>query len=231
MSAVPEVGPPAVTRVSALAREAVPGDLLAWADRCSSHEGFPLLGTGRSAEPYVALQWNGERAARAGLMIADLVVLTGLVTAWQLDRTVGDLHAAVDGALAVRASTVTPLLNTGAPVSADVVTTAVCAGLLSGVPEDEVPTLADLAGTLLQVSPLAVEAGTAGLAGRTVGGPAVAATAAGHTAAAGWLAVQVHLAGLSAYPGALADTVATAGYPTVELDPAAPVRALVAGLR
>lgn len=200
----------AVARLSALARQPVPADLLAWADRCQVSSGFPLLGTARCAEPYVALQWNGEHAARAGLGLPDLIVLTGLVAAWQHDRTLADLESAATHALRLRADL--PSVHAGAPVTADVVTTAVCAGVLSGVPEDGLGSLVDLAGTLLQVRP----------AGHV---------AAGHTAAAGWLAVQVHQSGMVAYPGAFADTVATAAFTAPDLDADSPVRTLVDSLR
>lgn len=191
----------ALHRLGALARQSVPDDLLAWAHRCHTATGFPLLGAGRCAEPYVALQWNGERAARAGLEVTDLVVLTGLVTAWQRDSTLGDLQTAVARALQARADLVSPLAM-DAPVTADVVTTAVCAGVLSEVLEGELTTVVDLAGTLLQVQ-----------------SSQTTHTGAGHTAAAGWLAVQVHRAGLVAYPGALSDTVATAALDPTALDP------------
>lgn len=206
-------------RLRVLAHEPVPAALGAWTLRCHHAPGFPLLGTDREAEPYVALQWNGERAARAGLGLLDLVVLTGLVTAWEQDRSVGDLVYAVTGALAARRDMVPATRSVGAAVTADVVTTAVCAGLLSGVPVEGLPPLTDLAGTLLQVLP------------QTAFTPDSKAAAAGHTAAAGWLAVQVHAAGLVAYPGAYADTVATAALPFAVPDPLTPVRALVAGLR
>lgn len=218
----------ALRRLGDLAGQSVPDELLAWADRCHTVAGFPLLGTARCAEPYVALQWNGERVSRAGLGMTDLVVLTGLVAAWQHDRTLGELQAAVDRALQVRADVVMPLAA-DAPVTADVVTAAVCAGVLAGVPEDELTTLVDLAGTLLQVQT-----------------SETTHTAAGHTAAAGWLAVQVHLAGMVAYPGAFADTVATAALDTVapgtdtpgtdalasrDLTATTPARTFVDGLR
>jgi hypothetical protein len=202
--------------------------LQAWAEESHVASGFPLLGTDHRAELYVALQWNGERAARAGLGLPDLVVLTGLVTGWQEDRTVVELETAVGRALGMRAGTVSAALDTGAPVTADVVTTAVCAGVLGGVPEEELALLVDVAGTLLQVYPdgVATLEGT----GDHTGWIAARSTAAGHTAAAGWLAVQVHLAGLVAYPGAFADTLATATVPLAELEPATRVRAFVAGL-
>ena len=204
----------ALGRLSALARQPVPDDLRAWADRCQAAAGFPLLGAGRCAEPYVALQWNGERAERAGLGVPDLIVLTGLLAAWQHRRTLGDLEVAVGRAFQVRADSVAGALELGAPVTTDVVTAAVCAGVLSGVPECELAALADVAGTLMQVQ-----------------SSAATHTAAGHTAAAGWLAVQVHLSGLVAYPGAFADTVTTATFPASEHDPGTQVRALVDGLR
>ena len=209
----------ALTRISALSGGAVPDDLGEWARRCGAEDGFPLLGTGILAEPYVALQWNGERAARAGLAHADLVVLTGLVTAWQHDRSVGDLQEAVTRALAGDVLNATAVEAQGAPVTAGVVTTAVCAGLLSGVAEEELPALVDVAGTLMQVRPATVES----VPGRSA--------AAGHAAAAGWLASQVHLAGLTAYDGAFTDTVATATLPADGPSLATPVRQLVEDLQ
>lgn len=201
-----------------LTHQPVPADLEAWAARCHRTPGFPLLGVDRESEPYLALQWNGERAARAGLELVDLVVLTGLVTAWEQDRSFGDLVSAVSGALTARHDLVPAVLSAGSVVTADVVTTAVCAGLLSGVPVTNLTQLADVAGTLLQVQPV------------TSATPESRAAAAGHTAAAGWLSVQVHLAGLVAYDGAFADTVATATFPCDAPHPAIPVRDLVAGL-
>src|SRR5690606_24775083 len=135
------VVPSALARLEALSRQLVPSDLLGWADRSRSHQptGFPLLGTDRQAEPYVALQWNGERAARAGLGVVDLVVLTGAVSGWQQGRTIGDLERAVARALEERARAVSTGLDAVAPVTADVVTTAVCAGVLSGIPEEDLP--------------------------------------------------------------------------------------------
>lgn len=204
-------------RLADVARQTVPPDLAAWAAQCGSEAGFPLLGTSVRAEPYVALQWNGERCLRAGLAGEDLVALTGVVTAWLHDRSVGDLQAAVTRALGELPGG-TGAATAGVPVTAEVVRTAVCAALLSGVREAELPELIDLAGTLLQVRPR--------IAGATQG----AGSAAGHTAAAGWLASQVHLAGLTAYPGALTDTLATATLPPDGPALATPVRQLVEGL-
>src|SRR5690606_13186822 len=226
VSATPSpVVPSALARLEALSRQLVPSDLLGWAERSHQAAGFPLLGTDRQAEPYVALQWNGERAARAGLGVVDLVVLTGVVTGWQQDRTIGDLARAVARALEERARAVSTRLDAVAPVTADVVTTAVCAGVLSGIPEGELSALVDLAGTLLQVRPAPLSGtalpATQALTDDTASGH-TAATAAGHTAAAGWLAAQVHLAGMVAYPGAFAETVATAAFTSADVDTATP---------
>jgi hypothetical protein len=205
----------ALAALRAVARQEPPDDLRAWADRCDAPSGFPLLGTDRRAEPYVALQWNGDRAARAGLGRREVVILAGLVAAWEHDRTTSELADAVATALDLGAEAVRAA-GADSPVTYDVVPAAVAAGLLSGVPEDDLPTLVDLTGTLMQVTPLTSTAQSR-------------AMAAGHCAAAGWLAVQTHLAGLVAYPGAFADTVGTAGLPDTQqpLTDETPVRTVI----
>jgi hypothetical protein len=216
VTATLEIGP-AWEAVRALTREPVPDHLLGWAARCHDPAGFPLLGTAHRAEPYEALQWNGARAALAGLGQVELVTLTGLVTAWQLDRSFGDLGRAVATALRSRDELAGVELM-ASPMTLEVVTTAICAAHLHRLAPGDLAQVVDLAGTLLMVDD---PAGT---------GAEGAARAAGHVAATGWLTVQTQLAGLTAYPGSFMDTLAVAEVDGEGPDPTTPVRALLAEL-
>ncbi|MEU1841369.1 hypothetical protein [Micromonospora chersina] len=158
------------------------GSLAAWAARVGTPDGeFPLIGAGTRAETYVALQWNGERCAALGPAVGPM--LAGLAVGAVRRRSAAELSAAVDAGLAAVAEVSVP----AAPVSTGVLAATVCAARLAGVPDDELPTLLDLAASLMVIGPPGV--------------------APGHDPAAAWLALQAWDAGITGMPGGLAHTL------------------------
>lgn len=156
-------------------------DLAAWAARVGTPDGdFPLIGAGTRAETYVALLWNGERCARAGLGPESALTLVGLAVGAEHGRSAEELSAAVAAGLAEQS---TP----PGPLSTGVLAATVCAARLAGVPDDEVPALLDLAASLMVIGPPGV--------------------APGHDPAAAWLALRARDAGIVGMPGGLAHTV------------------------
>lgn len=131
--------------------------------------------------------WNGARLHRAGSPRVD-----GLVTLGTVCGVFGDdLDAAVAAGLA--AVPTGPRVGSTAEVTRWVSAAAVCAATALG--DGPVPTgVVELAGSLMVVHVPPASEVLAGLL-------------AGHTLAAGWLATQLHAAGLVGVPGALAATV------------------------
>lgn len=172
----------ALERLAATPPEA---DLSAWAARIATADGaVALLGTDLRAAPYPGLLWSGERCARAGLGAEVMTTLVGLVVGAEHGRSPADVGRAVRTGLAVAGEVARP----GSPASVGVVPAAVCAAVLAGVPDSDLPAVLDLAGSLLAVTP--------------PDGPW-----AGHSAAAGWLAAHTFTTGLVGMPDGLGHTL------------------------
>jgi hypothetical protein len=163
-------------------------DLAAWAARIATADGaVTLFGTGLHAAPYPGLLWAGERCARAGLGVEVMTTLVGLVVGAEHGRSPADVSRAVHAGLAVAGEVARP----GSLATVGVVPAAVCAAVLAGVPDSDLPAVLDLAGSLMAVAP--------------PDGPA--GPWAGHAAAAGWLAVHTFTSGLVGMPDGLGHTL------------------------
>ena len=155
---------------------------------------LPLLGTGRRAGPYAALQWNGALLRRADAPLDDGLVLVALAAA-PSGATLGDVARGLAAGRAVAADL--PSAE-GAPAvpTVRVLAAAACAAVTAGADPAGLGELLDLAATLVVVTPPG-------------GGTAVEEDLwAGHALAAGWLAPVLAGAGLTSPPGAAAATLA-----------------------
>ncbi|MEQ4299974.1 hypothetical protein ABNF97_01055 [Plantactinospora sp. B6F1] len=196
------------------------GDLAGWAARIAVPGGdLPLLGAGVRAGAHPGLLWNGDRCRRMLVGREAALTLVGLVAGSDRGRDAAALVRAVRAGTAV-ADALDRWLP-AAPVArptTDAVAAAACAGLLAGVPRDDLPEVLDISGGLMMLTPPTAGTGTAAVTGAW----------AGHALAAGWLAVAAWNAGLRGYDGALADTLALvtgAGIPPAPAAPRAPAHA------
>jgi hypothetical protein len=155
---------------------------------------LPLLGTGRRADPYPALQWNGALLRRAGAPVADGLVLVALAAA-PPGATLGDVARGLAAGLAVDAD-LPPVDGAPAVPTVRVLAAAACAAVTAGADPAGLAELLDLAATLLVVTPPG-------------GGTAVEEDLwAGAALAAGWLAPVLAGAGLTTSPDSAATTLA-----------------------
>lgn len=213
-----------LTRLGQLRAAPVPADLAAWAIELAGPGGLggssvPMLGTKLAAAPYPGLLWTGARAARAGLGIAERLVLVALVSGGpRLDSAV--LCRAVAAGLATTAGLATAADDAGAddpgadrtgvdpPVaelSAEGVAAAVTAGVAMSLDAAALDAVIDLAGSLLLV------------AAPGPPDPLVAGIRSGHAMAVGWLAPALLGTGIRAPADALEATVATIGRPVFDV--------------
>jgi hypothetical protein len=170
------------------------------ARRIASTDGaVPLLGAGRRSAPYPALLWNGDRASSAGLGPPASLTLVGLVTGQDHESDATRLVRGVRAGLAIRDSRLWPgtgVIGPTASVTTDVISAAACAAVSTGMGLGEVAKVLDLAGSLMIIKP-ASSVGSANMSGQW----------SGHALAAGWLAVQLHRAGVSGMSGGLEHTL------------------------
>lgn len=206
--AAPASGPPEIAAGAAagtaagfavdletLARAPVDADLATLAAQQEPGP-VPLLGTPNTTAPYAALLWNGGRFERLdvpwGARLAFLAVTTQAVPAF-----VESLVPAVEAGVALRALWPPPAgPGAVAALTADAVSAAVCAARATGHGNADLVAVAELASGLMVVGP-------------TVSDPRLRALQAGHSLAAGWLAVQLHLCGVLAAPGTAEEVLLT----------------------
>jgi hypothetical protein len=181
-------------RLAALAAVPPPAALRPWAESVAADDGaLPLLGTGRRADPYPALQWNGALLRRAGAPSDDGLVLVALAAA-PPGATRGDVARGLAAGRAVDAQLPS---GGGAPAvpTVRVLAAAACAAVTAGADPAGLGELLDLAATLVVVTPPG-------------GGSAVEEDLwAGHALAAGWLAPVLAGVGLTTSPGSAAETL------------------------
>ena len=185
--------------LEALARGPVDADLATLAAQ-QERGPVPLLGTSNSAAPYAALLWNGARFERLDIPWGTRLALVA-VTA-QGARTFGDsLVPAVEAGEALRTLWPPPAPTAAvAALTTDAVSAAVCAAVATGHVGADLAAVAELASGLMVVGP-------------TVGDPQLRALQAGHSLAAGWLALQLHVCGLLAAPGTAEEVLLTREMP------------------
>ncbi|MEO6018959.1 MAG: hypothetical protein ABIP45_01770 [Knoellia sp.] len=158
---------------------------------------IPLLGTSFTAETYAALLWNGERFERHRL--------PWLVRFLFLGRVVGaNAQGAAAGARAGEAMRAawppprtTPIV---VDLTVDAVAASVCAATAEGLNGDARERVAELAASLMVVTPALPSAELAGLR-------------AGHALAVGWLAVRLHHSLVTAAPGTSDEVLLTLSAP------------------
>lgn len=156
----------------------------------------PLLGTPHSTAPYAALLWNGGRFERLDVPWGTRLAFVA-VTVKGATEFGESLVPAVEAGVALRA--LWPPSASTEPVAvltADAVAAGVCAAVASELGRAELAAVAELAAGLMVVGP-------------TVEDPRLRALQAGHSLAAGWLAVQLHLCGLLAAPGTAEEVLLT----------------------
>lgn len=159
----------------------------------------PLLGADRRSAPYPALLWNGGRALSAGLGPPASLTLVGLVMGQDDETDAARLAQGVRAGLAIQDSRSWPgerVIAPTASVTTDVISAAACAAVSAGMGLDDVAKVLDLAGSLMIIKP-ASSVGSAEMSGQW----------SGHALAAGWLAVQLHRAGISGMNGGLEHTL------------------------
>jgi hypothetical protein len=167
---------------------------LALADRQAAGD-TPLLGTSSRTDPYPALLWNGERFERLdATWPARLAFLTLATAGGSSDHQ--RAGRAIQVGEAVRRSWPDDPTNPVAGLSTASVAAAVCAAIAEGVADDDLEMVAEIAASLMLVTPLRPAAG-------------IRESHAGHELASGWLAVQLFLAGLVAAPGTSSDVLKT----------------------
>jgi hypothetical protein len=149
---------------------------------------LPLLGTGRRADPYPALQWNGALLRRAAAPADDGLVLVALAAA-PPGATLADVARGLAAGRAVDAD-LPPVDGAPAVPTLRVLAAAACAAVTAGADPAGLAELLDLAATLLVVTPPG-------------GGTAVEEDLwAGAALAAGWLAPVLAGAGETSASGA-----------------------------
>jgi len=160
----------------------------------------PLLGTDLRSAPYPALLWNGARCSRAGMGPAAALTLVALVVGQNDEAGSSRLVQSVRAGLAIRDSRSWPGERVVAPTAAattDVISVAACAAVSAGMGSEDVSKVLDIAGSLMTIKPA-----------RPVGSTEMSGQWSGHALAAGWLAVQLHRAGVSGMSGGLEHTLA-----------------------
>ncbi len=175
-------------------------DLAVSALRIASPGGaVPLLGAGLRSAPYPALLWNGDRASNAGIGPCASLTLVGLVMGQGDEADATRLVQGVRAGLAIQDSRSWPGQRVIAPTAAattDVIAAAACAAVSTGMGLGDVTKVLDLAGSLMIIKP-ASSVGSAEMYGQW----------SGHALAAGWLAVQLHRAGVSGMSDGLGHTL------------------------
>jgi hypothetical protein len=179
-------------RIAALEPDA---DLRALAERQSPGDA-PLIGTASTTDAYASLLWNGEWMERLGVPWRTRLVLLAQIAAGE-PAPESDLGAALGAGETMRllwppAAAPHPV----AELSYDTVAAAICAAMASGIPNGELTSLAELAAALMVVAPSQGHLAPHGLN-------------AGHSLAAGWLAVQLHRCRVLAAPGTGAEVLST----------------------
>jgi hypothetical protein len=184
----------------------------------------PLLGANRRAAPYPALLWNGDRCLRAGLGPSAALTLVGLVIGQDGGADAARLVQAVRAGLAIRDGRSWPgecAIAPTASATTDVISTAACAAVSAGMGLDDVAKVLDLAGSLMIIKPAS-----------SLGSTEMSGLWSGHALAAGWLAVQLHRAGVSGMSGGLEHTLACVVGPRTDIRrgisaPSGPVEGLL----
>jgi hypothetical protein len=155
-----------------------------------------LLGADVTAAAYPALLWNGERFERLGVAWATRLALVALTSAGA-EMSGERLGAAIEAGVAVQRLWPPPLpAGAVAELTTDAVSAAVCAAAAIGHTGPDLAGVAELAAGLM-------------LAGPAVGTSQLDGLQAGHSLAAGWLAVQLHLCGVLAAPGTAEEVLST----------------------
>lgn len=178
--------------LAALAHRAPSAELHAMADLAEAGP-IALLGTPHTASTYAALFWNGER------FHAEHVPWT--VRLLFLARTMTpepDRHAAaVAAGEAVRSTWPPPPSGVvAAGLTVDTVAAAACTAVALGLDAAAADEVGELGAALMLVTPAEPSASQVALY-------------AGHALASGWLAAQLHHAGLVAAPGTATEVLAT----------------------
>lgn len=156
----------------------------------------PLLGTPNTTTPYAALLWNGGRFERLDVPWPTRLAFAA-VTAQGAAAFGERLVPAVEAGVALRALWPPPAApGAVAALTADTVSAAVCAAVATDHAAADLAAVAELASGLMVVGP-------------TVSDPRLRALQAGHSLAAGWLAVQLHLCGFLAAPGTAEEVLLT----------------------
>jgi hypothetical protein len=171
-----------------------------WARRISASGGsVPLLGANGRSAAYPGLLWNGDRCLRAGMGPSAVLTLVGLVIGQDDDADAARLVQGVRAGMAIRDSRLwagRPVIAPTASATTDVISTAACAAVSAGMGLCDVTKVLDLAGSLMIIKPTS-----------PVGSAEMSGPWAGHALAAGWLAVQLHRAGVSGMGGGLEHTL------------------------
>jgi hypothetical protein len=174
--------------LEALAEQSVDADLVGLVTQQEPGP-VPLLGTGNTAAPYPALLWNGERFERLGVPWHTRLAFVAVTAASPARLSQEDLAGALQAGVAMRTLWPSPPPPTAvAGLTTDTVSAAVCAAAATGHSGAQLAAVAELAAGLMLVSP-------------TPSDPELHGVQAGHSLAAGWLAVQLHLCGVLAAPG------------------------------
>jgi hypothetical protein len=199
----PETAASAATGVAAeldtLARAPVDADLATLATQQEPGP-VPLLGTPNTTTPYAALLWNGGRFERLDVSWATRLAFVA-VTARGAPAFGESLVPAVEAGVALRALWPPPAApGAVAALTADAVSAAVCAAVATDHADADLAAVAELASGLMVVGP-------------TVSDPRLRTLQAGHSLAAGWLAVQLHLCDLLAAPGTAEEVLLTRAAP------------------
>lgn len=194
-SRAPGTAAGAAAELETLARAPVDADLATLAAQQEPGP-VPLLGTPKSTAPYAALLWNGGRFERLDVPWGTRLAFVA-VTAQGAPAFGESLVPAVEAGVALRALWPPPAAPEAvAALTADAVSAAVCAAVATGLGGADLAAVAELASGLMVVGP-------------TVGDPRLRALQAGHSLAAGWLALQLHLCGLLAAPGTAEEVLLT----------------------
>jgi hypothetical protein len=153
-----------------------------------------LVGTALSASAYPALLWSGERFHRESTRWSARLAFVALTIAG-IDAPKTALAPAVRGGETFR-TLWPPAVPTAAHagLTTDAVSVAVCAALASGISEEGLESVVELAASLMLVT-------------ATVPSPELAGMHAGHSLAAGWLAVQLHRCGVVEAPGTVTEVL------------------------
>ena len=185
--------------LEALARGPVDADLAILSAQ-QEPGSVPLLGTNNSAAPYAALLWNGARFERLDVAWGTRLAFVA-VTAQGAPAFGDSLVPAVEAGEALWTHWPPPTPTAAvAALTTDAVSAAVCAAVATGHLGAGLAAVAELASALMVVGPTASD-------------PQLRALQAGHSLAAGWLALQLHVCGLLAAPGTAEEVLLTREMP------------------